>query len=900
MRRHGMFTRVLRDAPGAAAISRDVAESSSAGESTELDRLNPSTCRTGHQFLLTSVLPSAITARSRGASSAAAVDSFAQTKLDVSMPGDPLEQEADSVADRVMWMEGDRPAVGRRGETETDAIHRAAGAPDGHVPEVEPQVTQVTKRSGQPLDSWTRAYMEPRFGFDFGAVRIHADGEAAAAARSVNARAYTLGTSVVFGAGQYSPRTNEGRRLLAHELTHVVQQFDGSPPAVQRDGAGATSASAPASVSTSPEGGASVPTAGDVDARKRIDAALKSRDPADVKAIKQFVGASDEEKIELIRILLNQAWVGPFDEYALEDIWRSFGRSVASVASRDPGSQLWRQSIDAGAELEKLPAVVTLRNTFVTDIKTVVSSYLDQNAQLVSSEMQQMGISADPSEAPADATPQQAATMTRIQDAAAVVAKLQKAQEQARTIPVGYQIVTQGSPMGGEVSSCNYVNFDPERPPSSRTPPGNFLIPCPSGPVTPYEDVKTKFDQATSKIEYYLQLYPSLYAISREGKSDTTAAFANTADPAQARQQLGAGLRQLTSDITTTQKKLGTGSLDPLDLIPVQQQLLSGQPAPSGTAWNSGFERGLATDMVKDHDFGKATTELGLQAASAALFLLAPFTGGASLYVLLAGVAVQGGKLAMSADQYATLATAQKSSPTPGTALVTPGQVDDARMSMEADQIALALAVLAVGIAAAAGALGMAAEGTALDKAARAEALRILEAARAEEPAVSAALEESAGAAGGRLEGTSHMLKEEASLTRKLLDRASSLPEANADPAGAVRQVSAKVNDALRYTVSIEPENYVAGKEQVYASLRARGYTFAYEWDAWGSPESPYRGVNSTWKTPNGQLFEVQFHTPESYVVKSSPEIRALYEEWRETGTSPERKAELLKMMYDK
>jgi len=84
---------------------------------------------------------------------------------------------------------------------------------------------------GQPLDRQTRGYMEPRFGYDFSRVRVHADGEAANVARSVNSRAFTVGRDMVFGAGQYAPRTSTGQRLLAHELTHVVQQ-GGRPAAL--------------------------------------------------------------------------------------------------------------------------------------------------------------------------------------------------------------------------------------------------------------------------------------------------------------------------------------------------------------------------------------------------------------------------------------------------------------------------------------------------------------------------------------------------------------------------------------------------------------------------------------------------------------------------------------------
>lgn len=70
---------------------------------------------------------------------------------------------------------------------------------------------------GQPLDATTRAFMEPRFGHDFSQVRVHTDAQAAESARTVHALAYTVGHSLVFDTGQYSPTTASGRRLLAHE-----------------------------------------------------------------------------------------------------------------------------------------------------------------------------------------------------------------------------------------------------------------------------------------------------------------------------------------------------------------------------------------------------------------------------------------------------------------------------------------------------------------------------------------------------------------------------------------------------------------------------------------------------------------------------------------------------------
>ena len=97
---------------------------------------------------------------------------------------------------------------------------------------VLPIVHDVLRTSGQPLDEATLSYLEPRFGHDFSKVRVHADSHAAESAQSMNAAAYTVGKDVVFNAGRYAPHTSTGKRLLAHEVAHVVQQGrGGSAPA---------------------------------------------------------------------------------------------------------------------------------------------------------------------------------------------------------------------------------------------------------------------------------------------------------------------------------------------------------------------------------------------------------------------------------------------------------------------------------------------------------------------------------------------------------------------------------------------------------------------------------------------------------------------------------------------
>jgi hypothetical protein len=94
----------------------------------------------------------------------------------------------------------------------------------GPVNVVPPVVHEVLNSSGQPLETDTREFMESRFGHDFSGVRVHTDSRAAESARAVNALAYTVGRNVVFDSGRYTPKTQEGQKLMAHELTHVVQQ----------------------------------------------------------------------------------------------------------------------------------------------------------------------------------------------------------------------------------------------------------------------------------------------------------------------------------------------------------------------------------------------------------------------------------------------------------------------------------------------------------------------------------------------------------------------------------------------------------------------------------------------------------------------------------------------------
>lgn len=185
-----------------------------------------------------------------------------QTKLIVNEPGDEHEQEADRVAEQVMRMAApvhappmdltapvslqpkcacggtcDKCQANRKEEDHDDheELHRSP-ADASHLGQATapPIVEEVLRSPGEPLNPETRAFMEPRFGRDFGGVRIHTDSAAASSAESVNAQAYAVQNHIAFGANQYSPSSDSGKTLLAHELTHVVQQREGKGVRIQR------------------------------------------------------------------------------------------------------------------------------------------------------------------------------------------------------------------------------------------------------------------------------------------------------------------------------------------------------------------------------------------------------------------------------------------------------------------------------------------------------------------------------------------------------------------------------------------------------------------------------------------------------------------------------------------
>ena len=172
-------------------------------------------------------------------------------KLAINNPGDAFEQEADRVADQVTSVSASKSTPVRVAaanvttpqakcasceEEEATVDRKKTGEGPSAVPAI---VSEVLRSSGQPLDPNTRAFMEPRFGYDFSKVRVHADERATSSANAIQALAYTSGESIVFGSAQHRPDTSSGRHLLAHELAHVVQQAHHPDSVIRRQPANA-------------------------------------------------------------------------------------------------------------------------------------------------------------------------------------------------------------------------------------------------------------------------------------------------------------------------------------------------------------------------------------------------------------------------------------------------------------------------------------------------------------------------------------------------------------------------------------------------------------------------------------------------------------------------------------
>jgi Domain of unknown function (DUF4157) len=265
-----------------------------------------------------------------------------QAKLRVGAVDDPLEQEADRAADAVMRLpipvstSSLAPARISRNSLGQRAIQRGAAPTSVH---------QALSTPGVPLEAPLRRDMEERFGHDFSQARVHSDALAQQSAREVGALAYTVGQDVVFGAGEFAPSTPRGRRTLAHELAHVVQQ--------SASGAGGRI------VQRQPKAHPPTPTPQRPPPKTRDPAAevqhiLTGNAPA--RNLKAWLDAHPADLPVAERVLLEKATTA-----TAEKEWKDLGDLLGEVFARDPNSQPARTTLigQVGAKADDVWAQYT-------------------------------------------------------------------------------------------------------------------------------------------------------------------------------------------------------------------------------------------------------------------------------------------------------------------------------------------------------------------------------------------------------------------------------------------------------------------------------------------------------------------------------------------------------------
>lgn len=624
-----------------------------------------------------------------------------RAKLSVSSPTDPDEREADRVAERVM--SSVTPAHGKcdtcASGSPCSTCARDERIQAQHQPGSGSQVSttpniKALRGGGQPLATSLRSFFEPRFGRDFGAVRVHTDGPAAESASAIQANAYTYGSNIVFGARTYEPDSSAGQKLLAHELSHVVQQGHAAAlPSEHESATGPTEAVQLSSSQISEEriardfdGGvagsadAGVPIPAGLPEETMSDAGTSARDGVrDATMAAPPRTRSREDTLAEIRLINNYNWIAPWDETRLEELWNSFGDALPQVApGTDDSWTDWNNSIEGGAELWGISSVRPVQNEFLQAVITRAQSHLDENRTLAEREKQAIGASADV--AP---TANQSAEITARRDAAQQIVDAQRAMAALRTTRVGYDHVPGRFAMVG--STCHPIAnepgnrdlgtkpFDPRRPPQI-DPRGDECERMPTWALA-----NEMWTRLNALIEGLTTRYPTLYAVTRDlREGDVASAEGSTLE--SSRRVMLEELDELLNNISATEPRLNENL--PLELFPIHQELFSREP------WSSGFNSRAAHALVDRYQNAQFWRSMGLGALSAALFIVASLaTGGLAAVLFGAGAGLSLGMAANSWAEFRRLHQASRTNLSDSTALVTSGQANAALFTAVLDTV---------------------------------------------------------------------------------------------------------------------------------------------------------------------------------------------------------------------
>jgi hypothetical protein len=566
--------------------------------------------------------------------------------------------------------------------------------------------------NGQKLDHGSRGVMEKHLGHDLQDVAVHTDSRAADAAHQLQAQAFTVGRDIYFAAGNYQPDKAEGQKLLAHELTHVVQQRSGATATTQHklrvgppDDVFEKEADAVAEkVATSESSAMRNISPAPVQAARSLQRATLSSSnslliqrngdsttagqtsadaPASIPATEQNQssgGTMDEDRLKRINEILSNAWVGPLDEYELESIWNSFGPSLPQVAAQN--FDLWNQCIDRGAELWDLDALKPMKEAFKAAVVATAQEYLDENEEYVKGEMERLGVN----DLEKEATEEQSSALGEIQKVAEKVKKAQDAHDAFLSTTIGYdypfnkdatEFQAKHSKFYGKQFAAVFSPSHPENPwtPTEPNPPPHEGQKLPS-----WEETNDKYRKNEAALAYYSNLSPTVFALIRDRKVGDVA---DSNDPKAMRRTIAKSMNGVLDNIRATRPRLSDKLY--LELHPIHDELYE-----SVEPWDQPFGKEVAHTVVKDYESAQFWKSIGLTTLAAALFIVASLAtaGTATFWMAAIGAAVVGGTQATrSWLKYRDISTAGGSTVDKETSLIAGGQASAALVEAVMDTV---------------------------------------------------------------------------------------------------------------------------------------------------------------------------------------------------------------------
>ncbi|GLR16684.1 eCIS core domain-containing protein [Portibacter lacus] len=578
--------------------------------------------------------------------------------------------------------------------------------------------------------------MEDSFGTSFSNVNIH---ENSSKATEAGALAYAQGNDVHFAPGQFKPNTQSGQELIGHELTHVVQQREGRvKPTVQHKGMDVNDD--PGLEKEADEMGAKVaqnnatqlksndsiksnihrsssngviqnkvnpiqmiggydsmtpPTITPAD-HARVNArmatrnsenmadAIRTGDISSIRAITNFSSATTAQRMVFVDKILEQWWISPWDEVALERIWNSFGENIAEVGANEANNTRWDNCIERGMDPSNIRALGDLRDNFSSDVQETAKDYIRANILYAQDEMVRLGLRNSNTEESPTAEIEQRLRWEETQYLASETQRLIEAQRLLRQVHVGYRrwmTVDRGGSVSG--SGVSHALFNPTLRPTYSTHPDTD-----EDPAKTWEETKVEWDKSVAAINAITSQSPAVYAAFSSGGDNLSNLSED--NPETARETASRLLTDLERNGQLTLPKIDSLDLDWRDLVPIHNQLYSGiKTGPSEVDWSNDFNKSVARDVIGDHETREFWIALGLGTASAAAFIVSELaTGGfATGFWLGVGIGISGAQAISSWENWEDLDTANDSAASHESQLVEDGQVNAALLQAIVDSV---------------------------------------------------------------------------------------------------------------------------------------------------------------------------------------------------------------------